>query len=76
MIVFKGYESSVVQWCPVPLLGRFTYVHNDGSTNTCSSSSDLQVCPTWTRMQFDYTKCPTKQAFSGIVSHLVFTCQK
>lgn len=66
LLVFcPGYEASTVQWCPTPLLGRFTYVHNDGTTDSCSASSELQVCPSWTRMTFDYTKCSTKQAFSS-----------
>nr|XP_022322382.1 uncharacterized protein LOC111123938 isoform X5 [Crassostrea virginica] len=65
VLVKKGFESSVVQWCPTPLLGRFTYIHNDGTTSSCASSSELHVCPTWTRMTFDYTKCATKQAFSN-----------
>ncbi|XP_078324224.1 uncharacterized protein LOC144622567 [Crassostrea virginica] len=65
VLVKKGFESSVVQWCPTSLLGRFTYVHNDGATSSCASSSELHVCPTWTRMTFDYTKCATKQAFSN-----------
>lgn len=66
LLVFcPGYESSTVQWCPTPLLGRFTYVHNDGTSDSCSASSELQVCPSWTRMTFDYTKCTRKQAFSS-----------
>nr|XP_034301244.1 uncharacterized protein LOC105330858 isoform X2 [Crassostrea gigas] len=65
VLVKKGYEASTVQWCPTPLLGRFNYVHNDGTSDSCSASSELQVCPSWTRMTFDYTKCSTKQAFSN-----------
>ncbi|XP_061164537.1 uncharacterized protein LOC133173572 [Saccostrea echinata] len=65
VIVRKGYESSVKQWCPIPLLGNFTYTHNDGTTTTCSGNSGLTVCPSWTTMEFDYSKCPTIQAFSS-----------
>lgn len=63
--LFVGYENSVKQWCPIPLLGTFTYIHNDGSTSTCNSNSGLSVCPSWTTMTFDYTKCSTVQAFSS-----------
>ncbi|XP_078324582.1 uncharacterized protein LOC144622621 [Crassostrea virginica] len=65
VIVRKGYEQSVKQWCPIPLLGAFTYNHTDGTTTTCSGNSGLTVCPSWTTMKFDYTKCSTVQAFSS-----------
>jgi hypothetical protein len=56
----------VKDWCPVPLLGNFTYSHNDGSTTTCGAlTSNLNVCPSWTTMTYNYTQCSTIQAFSG-----------
>ncbi|KAK3097990.1 hypothetical protein FSP39_015096 [Pinctada imbricata] len=64
MLIKKGFESDVKQWCPPPLRGNFTYVHDDGTSTTCSGSSNLAVCPSWTTMTFDYTLCSTPQAFS------------
>ena len=63
--LYVGYEQSVKQWCPIPLLGAFTYNHTDGATTTCSGNSGLSVCPSWTTMKFDYMKCSTVQAFSS-----------
>lgn len=63
----QGYTNEVKQWCPVPLLGKFTYQHHDGPTTTCSSSSDLRVCPDWTTMAFNYSLCSTTQAFSRML---------
>lgn len=60
-----GFESQAAQPCPPALIGRFTYTHDSGSTQTCSSSSSLAVCPSWDTMTFDYTKCSTEQAFSS-----------
>lgn len=31
---------------------------------TCSSASDVRVCPDWTTMAFNYSLCSTVQAFS------------
>ncbi|XP_061164536.1 uncharacterized protein LOC133173571 [Saccostrea echinata] len=64
VLVKAGFTNEVKQWCPVPLLGKFTYQHNDGSSVTCSSSSDVRVCPDWTTMTFNYSLCSTVQSFS------------
>lgn len=65
LCVSVGFESQAAQPCPPALIGRFTYTHDSGSTQTCSSSSSLAVCPSWDTMTFDYTKCSTEQAFSS-----------
>lgn len=67
LVIVVGFENSVNQWCPIPLLGNFTYAHNDGTTTTCNGNSGLSVCPTWTTMKFDYSKCSTVQAFSSTI---------
>lgn len=54
----------------MPLLGKFTYQHNDGSSVTCTSSSDVRVCPDWTTMAFNYSLCATTQAFSRRFKHI------
>lgn len=63
--VYQGHENSVGQWCPTFLLGAFSYAHNTGSVVTCNTASNLDVCANWTTLTFEYTKCPTIQAFSG-----------
>jgi hypothetical protein len=64
-VVLVGYESQAAQPCPPSLIGRFTYTHDTGTSQTCSSSSSLAVCPSWSTMTFNYTKCATEQAFSS-----------
>lgn len=64
--LFAGKEDEVKQWCPIPMLGAFTYSHNDGSTVTCAANSLLNVCDAWTTMTFDYAKCSTVQGFSSM----------
>lgn len=67
MRLLLGYETSVKQWCPVPLRATFTYIHNDGSTSTCGGGSSLSLCPDWSTMTFDYSLCSTEQAFSSVL---------
>lgn len=62
---FAGYESSVKQWCPIPLLGTFSYTHDTGSVTTCGAGSVVSACPDWTELKFDYSQCSTTQVFSG-----------
>lgn len=63
---FLGKETQAKQWCPSPLLARFTYKHvTANGTETCTGVSSLDVCTNRTTMTFDYTKCSTTQAFSS-----------
>lgn len=62
---FAGYESSVKQWCPIPLLGTFSYTHDTGSVTTCGAGSVVSACPDWTDLRFNYSQCSTTQVFSG-----------
>ena len=67
MYNLKGHETDVKQWCPIPMRGTFTYIHNDGTTNKCGAAvglSGLTLCPQWSTMTFNYSLCPTVQAFS------------
>ncbi|XP_078324661.1 uncharacterized protein LOC144617761 [Crassostrea virginica] len=65
MLVKQGAGPGIQQWCPNAFLGKFSYIHNTGSVQTCTSSSELSTCSDWRRMIFDYTKCSTIQAFSA-----------
>lgn len=69
VLIKKGYESSVKQWCPIPLLGTFSYTHDTGSVTTCGAGSVVSACPDWTELKFNYSQCSTTQVFSvsGIV---------
>lgn len=66
ILCFLGKETQAKQWCPSPLLARFTYKHvTANGTETCTGVSSLDVCTNRTTMTFDYTKCSTTQAFSS-----------
>lgn len=69
VLIKKGYESSVKQWCPIPLLGTFSYTHDTGTVTSCGTGSVVSACPDWTDLRFNYTQCPTTQVFSvaGVV---------
>ena len=63
-----GHEADVKHWCPVLLLGNFTYSHHNGSFTSCGAlNSDLSACPSWTTMTFNYAMCNTMQGFSGSI---------
>ena len=63
-----GHEADVKHWCPVLLLGNFTYSHHNGSFTSCGAlNSDLSACPSWTTMAFNYAMCNTMQGFSGSI---------
>ncbi|KAJ8298110.1 hypothetical protein KUTeg_024641, partial [Tegillarca granosa] len=64
MLVKQGYEANVKQTCPTPLQGVFSYTSNDGSTSSCGSGSQVDVCTSTDTMTYDYTKCSTVQAYS------------
>lgn len=69
VLIKKGYESSVKQWCPIPLLGTFSYTHYNEGVTRCGAGSVVSACPDWTELRFKYSQCPTTQVFSasGIV---------
>jgi len=62
---FLDAISSASITCPDYLLGRFSYTYDAGSGNTCTSSSNLDVCTDNTLMTFNYTACSTPQGYSS-----------
>lgn len=60
-----GYIADVKQWCPIPLRANFNYTHDSGLGVSCGTDSHLSVCPDWVTLRFNYSLCPTIQAFSS-----------
>lgn len=60
-----GYIADVKQWCPIPLRANFNYTHDSGLGASCGTNSHLSVCPDWVTLRFNYSLCPTIQAFSS-----------
>lgn len=60
-----GYIADVKQWCPIPLRANFNYTHDSGLGASCGTDSHLSVCPDWVTLRFNYSLCPTIQAFSS-----------
>ncbi|XP_021351250.1 neurogenic locus notch homolog protein 1-like [Mizuhopecten yessoensis] len=64
MLVKQGYETNSKQTCTTPFLGTFTYQYNDGSSTSCGTGSEWDVCSDTSMMTFNYSKCSTNVAFT------------
>ncbi|XP_033729074.1 neurogenic locus notch homolog protein 2-like isoform X2 [Pecten maximus] len=64
MLVKQGYETSSKLTCASPFLGTFTYQYTDGSSTSCGTGSEWDVCSDNSMMTFNYSKCSTKVAFT------------
>ncbi|XP_048778341.2 uncharacterized protein LOC125682012 [Ostrea edulis] len=75
VILKPGNLTATKQYCADPFLGTFTYSHNTGSTETCGSNSQVDVCEDRTTMKFNYSLCSTEQGFSqeGILYCVYYT---
>ncbi|VDI27421.1 Hypothetical predicted protein, partial [Mytilus galloprovincialis] len=60
-----GSEENALTDCPYPLHRNFTYIFNEGSGDKCATNSFISACPGQQEMNFDYTKCAERIAYSS-----------
>ncbi|VDI25206.1 Hypothetical predicted protein [Mytilus galloprovincialis] len=60
-----GSEENALTDCPYPLHRNFTYIFNDESGDKCTTNSFISACPGQQEMNFDYTKCAERIAYSS-----------